>query len=324
LDSTVAGFYGRRGAGKTLSMTAWAWSFLFCPLCVKCKHLFRQFARPDDPLRKITVGAPCPNCDTTLVNNQLLGWKVFANYNVSFSSAYHENIAEYISTFPDELAQSVLLVDETTAVANSRRAMSSLNLMFSLFVEQLRKRRVHLFYTAQNPLRIDRSIFWQTDVAFDCKSSPGARNVKLDMYDQWGGWLENNSVVGGWPPEREPDRSVMLTRADRFWDFYDTSEVVMPTEYYRRQREAAKAQGLVSDAVHVNPETPEGMAQVNEMNTIFDEITRQGVDYDVLVRRFQRRGLPANELGKELRDRGFDIQILGRGKQRVFPTGGLE
>ena len=307
MDSTVAGFFGRRGAGKTLSMTAYGWSFLHSPLCVNCKELYRTFKHRLDDKRTLNVGSPCPICGTTLVNNKLLGWKCFSNYNVTFSSSYHENIAEFISSFPDELSQSVLLVDETPAVANSRRTMSSLNLMFSLFVEQLRKRRVHLFYTAQNPMRIDRSIFWQTDVAFDCKSSPGARSVKLDLYDQWGGWLDNQS------------RTMYLTRADRFWDFYDTEEIVMPTEYYKRQKDVAKEQGLVASETYLDPESPEAAAAQSEMNGIFDEITSVGVDYDLLVRRFHRRKLPVADLQKELTSRGFNVEVLGKNKQKVYP-----
>lgn len=327
MDSTVMGFYGRRGAGKTLSQTAFAYSFLHSPLCVKCKHLFRTFTTPDDPRRKLTPGLPCPNldkngevCGTTLVNNRMIGWKCFSNYNVSFASAYHENMAEYISQFPDELYQSVLLVDETPAVANSRRTMSSLNLMFSLFIEQLRKRRVHLFYTAQNPMRMDKTIYWQTDVAFNCKSSPGGRSVKLEAYDQWGGWLDNDGDGPGfWPPERPPDRTMYLTRADRFWQFYDTEEIVMPTEYYKRQRDIAKQNGLIAEETYVDPESPEGIAAGNEMNMIFDEITTSGVDYDVLVRRFQRRKLPVSRLEKELRTRGFRLEAISKRKQKVTP-----
>ena len=320
MDSTVAGFFGRRGAGKTLSMTAYGWSFLHSPLCVNCKELYRTFKHRLDDKRTLNVGSPCPICGTTLVNNKLLGWKCFSNYNVTFSSSYHENIAEFISSFPDELSQSVLLVDETPAVANSRRTMSSLNLMFSLFVEQLRKRRVHLFYTAQNPMRIDRSIFWQTDGAFDGKSSPGARSLKLDLYDQWGGWLDNQStVMSGWPPERPPDRTMYLTRADRFWDFYDTEEIVMPTEYYKRQKDVAKEQGLVASETYLDPESPEAAAAQSEMNGIFDEITSVGVDYDLLVRRFHRRKLPVADLQKELTSRGFNVEVLGKNKQKVYP-----
>ena len=166
-------------------------------------------------------------------------------------------------------------------------------------------------------MRIDRSIFWQTDVAFDCRSSPQARSVKLDMYDQWGGWLDNQSTVeNSWPPQRDPDRTLYLTRADRFWDFYDTEEIVMPTEYYKRQKDVAKEQGLVAAENYIDPESPEGMAARNEMNGIFDEITSVGVDYDVLIRRFQRRKLPVSTLQNELKSRGFNIEVLGKNKHK--------
>lgn len=328
MDSVVAGFYGRRGAGKTLSMVTWAYSFLFSPLCVKCKHIFRQFDSSGDPLRKLTVGSPCPvkkdandpPCGTTLINNHMLGWKCFANFHVSFAEAFHENIAEFISTFPDELAQSVLLVDETPAVANSRRSMSSLNLMISLFMEQLRKRKVHLFYTAQNPLRIDRSIYWQTDVAIDCKASPKGRSVELKLYDQWGAWKDNGATgPAEWPPERPPDAGVHITRAERFWDFYDTEEIVLPTEYFKRQREVQKQNGLISNEPYLDPESPEGIAADNEINKILEEISSVGVDRDILVRRMQRKKIPIGKLSSELKKRNFKVETLGKNKEKIFP-----
>ncbi len=61
------------------------------------------------------------------------------------------------------------------------------------------------------------------------------------------------------------------------------------------------------------------MASRNEMNGIFDEITSVGVDYDLLVRRFHRRKLPVSTLTKELTDRGFNIEVLGKNKQKVYP-----
>lgn len=93
----------------------------------------------------------------------------------------------------------------------------------------------------------------------------------------------------------------------------------MPTEYYKRQKEAKKEQGLLSAETHFDPESPEGMASRNEMNGIFDEITSVGVDYDLLIRRFHRRKLPVSHLKKELTDRGFNIEVLGKNKQKVYP-----
>ena len=93
----------------------------------------------------------------------------------------------------------------------------------------------------------------------------------------------------------------------------------MPTEYYKRQKDVAKEQGLVASETYLDPESPEAAAAQSEMNGIFDEITSVGVDYDLLVRRFHRRKLPVADLQKELTSRGFNVEVLGKNKQKVYP-----
>lgn len=316
MDSTVAGFFGRRGAGKTLSMTAFAYSFLMSPVCITCNKSLRirtdRYAKP----LEITVGDDCPKCGSTLVCNKQLGWSCYANYGVRFADRYEANLAEYISKFPDEISKTVLLVDEQASVTHSYRAMSSLNMLFSLFIEQLRKRQIHFFYTSQNPNRVDRNVFWQTDVAFLCNSSAKGRSVKLEAYDQWGGWLDNGSQAT-FPPERDPDRTLYLGQANRFWGMYDTEEIILPTEWYKQKAKEDKEQ---SQMVYIDPETPEGKSMSTDIDRIFMDIPRDGIDYSLLVRRFARRGLPEGNLGVEIRGRGFEMVDVGHNKRLVRRT----
>ena len=265
------------------------------------------------PARTCTVGDDCPQCGSTLVCNKQLGWKCFANFGVKFADRYEANLAEYISKFPDEISKSVLLVDEQASVTHSYRAMSSLNMLFALFIEQLRKRQIHFFYTSQNPNRVDRNVFWQTDVAFACNSSAKGRSVKLEAYDQWGGWLDNFSQAT-WPPERDADRTLYLSKADRFWGMYDTEEIILPTEWYKQKKKENKESDQM---VYIDPETPEGQSIMTDIDRIFMDIPRDGIDYSLLVRRFARRGLPEGNLGVELRGRGFNTVDVGHNKRLV-------
>ena len=265
------------------------------------------------PARTCTVGDDCPQCGSTLVCNKQLGWKCFANFGVKFADRYEANLAEYISKFPDEISKSVLLVDEQASVTHSYRAMSSLNMLFALFIEQLRKRQIHFFYTSQNPNRVDRNVFWQTDVAFACTSSAKGRSVKLEAYDQWGGWLDNFSQAT-WPPERDADRTLYLSKADRFWGMYDTEEIILPTEWYKQKKKENKESDQM---VYIDPETPEGQSIMTDIDRIFMDIPRDGIDYSLLVRRFARRGLPEGNLGVELRGRGFNTVDVGHNKRLV-------
>ena len=313
MDSTVAGFFGRRGAGKTLSMTAFAFSFLYSPICLKCNISMRIRQDRGTPVREVRPGDDCPECESTLVCNRQLGWSCVANYGVKFADRYEANLADYISNFPEQIKKTVLLVDEQAAVTHSYRAMSSLNMLFALFVEQLRKRQVHFMYTSQNPNRVDRNVFWQTDVAFACNSSAKGHSVKLEAYDQWGGWLDNYSQAT-WPPERDPDRTLYLGRADRFWGMYDTEEIVLPTEWFKQKAKKDKAENQM---IFIDPDTPEGQSVRSSIDRIFMDIPRDGVDYSLLVRRFSRQGLPEGNLGVELRGRGYEMIEVGRNKRLV-------
>ncbi len=314
-DSYVAGYFGRRGAGKTLTMTAMAYSWMYSPLCIQCGRMYRiSNSSPSN----LTVKEFCPRCEVPLVNNKMLGWKVFDNYGVKFADASHENIAEYISQFPDELEKTVLLIDEQHAVAPGKRAMSSLNLMYVLFMEQLRKRQVHFFYTAQNPLKIDRGIFWQTDVAIRCKASEKGHNIHMEMYDQWGNWSDDEDAYEAtWPPQREPDRYAVLQGAYKFWGLYDTDQIVLPTEWYKRKNEQEKSLGLHTP-VNLDPETPEGKSVKSEIDKAFSNILRDGVDYNILKGKFTRVGMSEASLQEEIRNRGFRMERAGA-KKKVMP-----
>ena len=112
MDSTVAGFFGRRGAGKTLSMTAFAFSFLYSPICLKCNVSMRIRQDRGTPVREVRPGDDCPECGSTLICNRQLGWQCVANYGVKFADRYEANLADYISNFPEQIKKTLLLVDE--------------------------------------------------------------------------------------------------------------------------------------------------------------------------------------------------------------------
>jgi len=269
---------------------------------------------------KLKVKDQCPRCQAPLVNSKMMGWKVFDNYGVKFADATHDNILEYVSNFPERLQKCVLLIDEQHAVAPGKRAMSSLSLMFALFLEQIRKRNVHLFYTAQNPSRILREILWQTDVGVRCKSSAKGQSIQLSLYDMHGEWTDpddEEDFVPEWPPQRDPDKVLAIPQANRFWGLYDTDQIVLPTEWYKRRSESQRQQGL-TQPVNLDLETPQGKSVSAEVDRAFRNILRDGVDYNVLKGKFTRLGLNEATLVSEIEKRGFLIDQVGV-KRTIIP-----
>lgn len=334
-DSYVIGFVGRRGAGKTLSATAWAYSTLFSPLCLRCHKIYRFgiYTEPSKSLEdtdgesdkikgkvSLKAGDTCPNprCNKELTNNKKLGYKVLSNYQCSFSEIVVEDLAGWIAEFPTELERAILLSDELPSVAHAYRGQSRENMLVGSVIEQIRKRDVSVFYTAQNPRRIDSSIYWQTDFIVRCNSKGSGRAVELEWFDQYAQFAPNATGDGVWDANRNPDAFMVLEDARWVWNLYDTKHIVKPTEWYRKEKEENKSGS--GEFIQIDTSTPEGDAQMKELDRIFNPIgitDDSAVDYRSLKMRFKRRKLPEQNLLYEIQRRGLTVVDRG-GKQMVM------
>lgn len=221
----VVCFMGRRGKGKTLSMTGVGWA----------QH--QRFARY----------APYA--------------KIMANYWLSFApeDLCHPLILDELTGFPPWGQNGMLLADEGDAAFTSRRAMARTTLDFSIFVHQIRKRRMEVCYTTQFPQEIDGQLLRQTDIFIQCEAHSGDRAVDLFIHDYWGQW-SGNDWRKPFPPTREEcdwQRTLLNTHTlfNKFW----SNEVVPPIWHPARQAIIAQQGWAISE------DEPEDGEQLQEL-----------------------------------------------------------
>jgi hypothetical protein len=110
----------------------------------------------------------------------LHGYDVWSNMDIAFTlnwkgkpvKEYHSKPLDDISlTNLDDIYQNgLLLVDEVNMeFSEARRSMSNKNLMFSYILQQLRKRRMNLIWTAQSEMHCDDRLRFQSDFIIMCK-----------------------------------------------------------------------------------------------------------------------------------------------------------
>lgn len=110
----------------------------------------------------------------------LAGYDVWSNMDISFTLNYKgKPIKEYRSKPLDDISltnlddiyqNGLLLVDEVNMeFSEARRSMSNKNLMFSYILQQLRKRRMNLIWTAQSEMHCDDRLRFQSDFIILCK-----------------------------------------------------------------------------------------------------------------------------------------------------------
>lgn len=211
--SEVIGIVGRRGTGKTLSMTALALLYyrewVRRGLRVRLFSNYKIFGRPRDPSCLLSV--PLPELP--------------------------EDWLPFLDEQAKDLDCGILAVDEIPAVAPRVRPTSRHNYSISVLLQQIRKRGLTVFWTAQNPAEVTSTGLWQMDLLMMPQTQDEGRTVRLLVWDMQGQyvpqlWGQNPGY--SIPPARPPDRRLLL-RAQAFWDYYDTREVVLPTTVVERR-----------------------------------------------------------------------------------------
>lgn len=87
---------------------------------------------------------------------------------------YEFKYGQYISatelfSLPSYLQDGAIGIDEIQVLANSTQAISTRNQMLSVFLQQVRKRGINVYFTSNEPERLDKSIARHTNIHFRCK-----------------------------------------------------------------------------------------------------------------------------------------------------------
>ncbi len=193
-------FMGRRGTGKSLSMTA---------VARYMQHAYR-YAR--SPMR------------------------VVANYQLTFATRTSPILVDELNEFPTWGRNLLVCLDEIAAYFPGRRSLARSNVDFSTFLQQIRKRHIEIMMTTQFPQMIDNQMLMQLDLFIEvdyhrrgCSQYEGHRHcIDLYCHDWWGQWTGNNTRKPFPPYRGDCDWVKTLHNVGGTFGLYNTEEVVAP------------------------------------------------------------------------------------------------
>ena len=196
----IAMFWGRRGQGKTLSMTT---------LGAMMLHRYLRAG--------VKSSAANPN-----------GHKICANYHVSFADFYNPMLVDMLVDFPPWAHDMTVMIDEILAYFPNRRSLARGNLNFGTFLQQIRKRHIELLFTTQFPQNMDKIMVEQVDLFIRPELFNRGNSVRLIIHDWWGQFT-GNMISKKWPPIHEPpDWIIPVHGIKNVYGAYPTDEVVAP------------------------------------------------------------------------------------------------
>tara|TARA_Y100000310_G_scaffold340407_2_gene436089 strand:+ start:555 stop:1538 length:984 start_codon:yes stop_codon:yes gene_type:complete len=208
-------FFGRRGQGKTLAMTALA------------KMMQDRAAEAKS------------------------GLGLVSNYFINFADKSDPYLLDELIEFPEWAYNLLVSIDEVGSAFSARRSIANINVLFSSFLTQIRKRNIEVMFTTQFPQVIDQQVLMQVDLFIRCESVMGGRDVKMLIHDWWGQYTGDMSRKP-WPPVwGTHDEEIMAFRTNTMFGAYYTTEVVANVGSKRRD-ELIEQQWDLPDA----PEEP--------------------------------------------------------------------
>ena len=288
-------YIGRRGHGKTLTMTAVA------------KFLNDAYIAQESD------------------------FAVASNYWTSFSWLYHPHLVPMLNLFPEWARNLHCLIDEISAYTPSGRGGSRFNLDFSLWIQQMRKFNIDLAGTTQFPQWVDQKLLVQCDIFIECEQLFGGRAVRLYIHDFWGQWSGRNYRKPFPPYKDEADFVRTLFNTHTVFGHYKTDEYQVPVwSDYRDEGVAAQMRrhGRTGNYESLEEEGEEAEAPKPKKRRIIDPA--DGV-HAMLPHRFNpaaylddvKRIMPAMTSRKAfaewLESQGYTIEVKGGQYMAIKP-----
>jgi len=200
LDPLVIMFFGRRGEGKTLTMTAMG-SIMMQAYAAQGQKFSRRHP---------------------------YGFRLASNYHVKFADFNNPMLVDLLVKFPPWAHHILCMVDEILAYFPSRRTMARGNLDFGTFLQQIRKRDIEMICTTQFPQNLDGQMLQQINlfvmpILYNRKNS-----VRLLIWDWWGQYT-GRIWHKHWPPiEEPPDYKLSIHGLHGIFPWFESKEVVAP------------------------------------------------------------------------------------------------
>ena len=153
-----------------------------------------------------------------LLKDHANGHKVFANFGLRGIDYEHLNVIDIMKN--ENLNDVSVGIDEITVFCDCRRSTSKLNQMISYFILQTRKRNCTLYFTTQNFSMCDKRLMEHCDIQILCDM---AHNTKGEELEDW----RHYTVF-----DIRNIRNIKVKRfaldISKYYDYYDTKEVIMP------------------------------------------------------------------------------------------------
>jgi hypothetical protein len=173
IDSYIIVWVGRRGGGKTTSMT---WMAAVC-IALWNMRLISNY-----------------NIDFMLRRHRPDG-KTYLQHIKAEPLDFYK-----LMTLDKEYKNCLILIDEAPEIISYMASQSWKNRLFEAFVRQIRKNSNSLFLGTQDFELIDKACRWQTDVIVECKDLARAMgdnsNLSRGENIEWK-WLDNNGMWTG-------------------------------------------------------------------------------------------------------------------------------
>jgi len=205
---------------------------------------------------------------TVILDYMLRGRKVWSNMEIGFNLISKGQIIPVKSQPLDKLSlvdldevysNGVIYVDEVNLLVESRRAMSHENLAFSYVLQQLRKRRLSIIWSAQSENHCEERLRFQTDIFILCEDvSISKPNCDIGAYSRWKAHDFSGIVKGRTFPNSDENvfyRGTMWNKP--WWNTFDTWQLQeagagKSKEQEEVQSEAKRLADEISDYIKDN------------------------------------------------------------------------
>lgn len=199
-----------------------------------------------------------------ILDYMLCGQKVWSNMEIGFNLIHNGKAAPMISQPLDRLSMQeldslysngIIYVDEVNLMMEARRAMSHENLMFSYILQQLRKRRLTIIWSAQSEMHCDDRLRFQSDIIISCSDiSINHPNCEIGALSAWKAY-DFSGIVKGKSHSNTKDMLFYqgVESNKPFWNTYSTWEiqdVSVPARQDEKQVEAERIATEIAEEMY--------------------------------------------------------------------------
>jgi len=196
--------------------------------------------------------------------------KVAANYNTDVAhQGPPENTSLYcnpyiiddIMGFPEWADDLFVLVDEAAALFPRRRSTARINVDFSTFMQQIRKRDTEVAFTTQFPAMLDDQLLINIDLYCMVNMWPrhgwnAGKFIDLLVWD-WHGQFTGKFTRPRIPPDGPPTWRRRFYNANQVFGHYNTKEIIGRLWASDQSRDAVASQYWAQSEAVAGPSIPE-------------------------------------------------------------------